>query len=80
MKINFIIQTLLKIPNKNEKNEINEKETIKNNLKKEKLNELNIFDANPGKKGKKKIKYDNGDIYNGYYKYGLKNGYGIMKY
>ena len=31
-------------------------------------------------KRKKKIKYDNGDIYNGYYKYGLKNGYGIMKY
>ena len=59
MKINFIIQTLLKKPNKNEKNEINKKETIKNNLKKEKLNELNIFDANPGKK---KIKYDNGDM------------------
>ena len=43
---------------------------IKHKLKKKKNRE----------KRKKKKKYDNGDIYNRYYKYRLKNGYGIMKY
>ena len=69
----------IKNPNKNEKNEINEKETIKNNIfKKRKIKWIKYIWCKSRKK--KKVKYDNGDIYNRYYKYGLKNGYGIMKY
>ena len=56
---------------------------IKTHLSDSRINVLKIKkdDNNSSDIGeKKKIKYDNGDFYKGYIKYGLRQGKGIMKY
>ena len=61
---------------KNIKNGIKEYENIDKNMNKK---EINIFNENIKNEEIKIIQYLNEDLYKGYCKSGLKNGYGIIK-
>ena len=54
--------------------------TIINEINRTNIEILDIYDKNLIKEEKNSKKYENGDYYKGFFKFGLKNGKGTMKY